>query len=137
MRKFLLTQFLLCLFAIPLLAQDRVINGKITSSEDGASLPGVNITIKGTTRGVTSDADGNYSLSVPTTASSLVFSFIGYVKQEITIGNKNVVNVLMAADASTLQEFVVTAQGIRKSPRELGYAVSSVKTEDVTVGRSP
>ncbi|WP_254448795.1 carboxypeptidase-like regulatory domain-containing protein [Spirosoma rhododendri] len=137
MRKFLLTQFLLCLLAIPLLAQDRVVSGKITSSEDNSALPGVNITIKGTTRGVTSDADGNYSISVPTTATTLVYSFIGYKRQEEAIGNKNIVNVILAADASTLQEFVVTAQGIRKNPRELGYAVSNVKTEDVTVGRSP
>ncbi len=137
MRKFLLTQFLLCLFAIPLLAQDRVINGKITSSEDNAALPGVNVTIKGTTRGVTSDADGNYSITVPTTASTLVYSFIGYKRLEEAIGNKNIINVVLAADASTLQEFVVTAQGIRKSQRELGYAVSKVETGDVTVGRSP
>jgi TonB-linked SusC/RagA family outer membrane protein len=137
MRKFLLTQLILCLFAIPLLAQDRVITGKVTSSEDGSSLPGVNITIKGTARGTTSDAEGNYSLSVPTNTGSLVYSFIGFSQKDVTIGSQTTINVTLVPDASQLQEVVVTAQGIRKSQREIGYAISKVATEDVTVGRSP
>jgi hypothetical protein len=65
MSKFLMVQFLLFLFGFPLFAQDRVITGKIASSEDGSLLPGVNISVKGTTRGTTTDANGAYSLSVP------------------------------------------------------------------------
>ena len=125
------------LFALPSLAQDRVIDGKVTSSEDGTSLPGVNVTIKGTARGTTTDANGEYSLTVPANVNTLVFSFIGFKSQEITVGNNKTINALLAADASQLQEIVVTAQGIRKNQRELGYAASTVKNEDLTVGRSP
>ena len=138
MKKSILGSWLLLmLFALPLLAQDKAIEGKVTSSEDGSSLPGVNVSIKGTTRGTTTDANGAYNLTVPSNAATLVFSFIGFKSQEVPIGTKTVINALLTADASQLEEIVVTAQGIRKNQRELGYAMSTVKNEDVTVGRSP
>lgn len=136
MRKFLLTQFLLCLLSIPLLAQDRLISGKVTSSDDNTPLPGVSIVIKGTNQGTTTDSEGIYKLSVPG-GKELQISFIGFATQSIRVENQSTINVSLKADASNLQEIVVTAQGIRKSQRELGYAVSKVETEDVTVGRSP
>lgn len=136
MRKFLLTQFLLCLFAIPLFAQDRVITGKITSSEDGSLLPGVNISVKGTTRGTTTDANGAYSLSVPADAKALVYSFIGFTRQEIVIGSQSVVNLRLLPDASQLDEVVVTALGVARQEKELGYGTARLDNKDVTQARA-
>ncbi|NID09796.1 SusC/RagA family TonB-linked outer membrane protein [Fibrivirga algicola] len=138
MRKLLLlAQLLLCFISVPLLAQDRVITGRVTSAEDGAAMPGVNIAIKGSTRGATTDVDGQYKISVPSGTVRLIYSFIGFLNQEVITGTQTALDITMKPDASQLQEVVVTAQGIRKSPREIGYAVSKVATEDVTVGRSP
>jgi len=109
MRKFLLTQLMLCLFAIPLLAQDIAISGKVTSSEDGSALPGVNITVKGTSRGTSSDATGSFQLNAPA-GSRLVFSFIGFTTQEIAIGNRTNITVSLVPDASQLQEVVECRQ---------------------------
>ncbi len=135
MRKFLLTQFLLCLFAIPLLAQERVITGKVTSSEDSSPLPGVNISVKGTTRGTTTDGNGNYSLNLPGDAKTLIYSFIGFVRQEVSIGNQSVIDLSLAADASQLQEVVVTALGISRDKKALNYAVQEVKADKLNFAR--
>ncbi len=136
MRKFLLTQFILCLLAFPLLAQNRAVTGKVTSSEDGSALPGVTVLIKGTNQGTTTNAEGNFQISA-SKGATLQISFIGFATQSITLENQTAVNVALKPDASQLQEIVVTAQGIRKNQREIGYAISKVETEDVTVGRSP
>jgi TonB-linked SusC/RagA family outer membrane protein len=136
MQKFLLTQFLLCLLSIPLLAQNRLVSGKVTSSDDNTPLPGVSIVIKGTNQGTTSDSEGNFKINVAS-GKDLQASFIGFATQSIKVENQSTINISLKADASNLQEIVVTAQGIRKSQREIGYAISKVETEDVTVGRSP
>ncbi len=136
MRKFLITQLVLCLFAIPLLAQNLAITGKITSSEDGSVLPGVTILIKGTTQGTTTNADGTFQINAAK-GNVLLISFIGFVTESVKLENQTVLNLALKPDASQLQEIVVTAQGIRKNQREIGYAISKVETEDVTVGRSP
>ncbi len=121
---------------LSLFAQDRTITGKVTAADDGSALPGVNVTLRGSSRGATTEADGTYKITVPPN-SKIVFSFIGFASQEITLTSESVVNVKLVPDASQLQEVVVTAQGIRKNQREIGYAYSKVSTEDVTVGRSP
>ncbi len=136
MRKLLLTQFVLCLLALPLLAQDRLLTGKVTSAEDNTPLPGVSILIKGTNQGTTSTADGTYQIRV-SKGAVLQVSFIGFATETVKIDAQSIVDFVLKADASNLQEVVVTAQGIRKSQREIGYAISKVETEDVTVGRSP
>jgi TonB-dependent SusC/RagA subfamily outer membrane receptor len=96
----------------------------------------VSVLVKGTTRGVTTDAEGKYKLTAAK-GDVLLFSFIGFDNQSVTVGTQNVVNISLKVNASQLQEVVVTAQGIRKNVREIGYAYSKVNTEDVTVGRSP
>jgi TonB-linked SusC/RagA family outer membrane protein len=136
MRKLLLAQLLLCLLAFPLLAQDRLLSGKITAAEDNATLPGVSVIVKGTNQGTTSGADGSYQLRV-TPGAVLQVSFIGFATQSVKVDAQTTIDFALKADASNLQEVVVTAQGIRKSQREIGYAISKVETEDVTVGRSP
>ncbi|GAB3928858.1 SusC/RagA family TonB-linked outer membrane protein [Larkinella terrae] len=123
------------LFALPALAQDRTVTGKVTSSDDGSTLPGVSIQLKGTSRGTTTDSDGNYSLpNVPTNAR-LVFSFIGTATQEIEVGNQSTINVQLKSDASQLSEVVVTAQGIERDRRSLGYSTQDVRG-DVLAQRS-
>ncbi|RRB02202.1 SusC/RagA family TonB-linked outer membrane protein [Larkinella rosea] len=136
MRKRLAGFWLLCvLFALPALAQDRTVTGKVTSSDDGSTLPGVSIQLKGTSRGTTTDSDGNYSLpNVPANAR-LVFSFIGTATQEIVVGNQSTINVQLKSDASQLSEVVVTAQGIERDRRSLGYSTQDVRG-DVLAQRS-
>lgn len=107
-------------------AQDRTVSGRITSSDDGSALPGVNVVVKGTNNGTVTDADGNYKLSVGSSQAILVFSFIGLQSQEVAVGERSVVDVSMASDVTQLAEIVVTGQGIEKDQKSLGYATQNV-----------
>ena len=133
---------LLCLTAVIMLAsgaawaQERTISGKITSAEDGSSLPGVNIVIKGTTKGTVSDSDGNYTLAVPSGNETLTFTFIGLLTQEVAIGGRNRVDVSMSQDVQQLTEVVVTAGGLVVQKKELGNMATTVKATDITQGKS-
>ncbi len=112
-------------------AQDRSISGQITSEEDGSTLPGVNVIVKGTTQGTVTDIDGNYRISVPENAETLSFSFIGLEAKDVDINGRSTVNVQMASDTRQLSEVVVTAIGIEREKKALGYAVSEVQGEAV------
>ncbi|KAB7731272.1 SusC/RagA family TonB-linked outer membrane protein [Rudanella paleaurantiibacter] len=126
MRRILLGSWLLSLlFCLPLLAQDVSISGRVTSSDDGSALPGVSIQVKGTTRGATTDAQGQYRLSVPAN-SRLVFSYIGFETQEILVGNQTTIDVKLSSGTQSLNEIVVTAQGIERDKRSLGYSTQEV-----------
>lgn len=113
-------------FSFGLYAQERVVSGKVTSADDGSTLPGVNVVLKGTTTGTVTDTDGNYRLSVPESGGTLVFSFVGLTTIEVGIGSRSVVDVQMASDFTQLNEVVVTDsyQSIKKA--ELSGAVGSV-----------
>jgi TonB-linked SusC/RagA family outer membrane protein len=119
-----------------LLAQERTVSGRVTSTEDGSPLPGVNVVLKGTTTGTATDADGRYTLSAPTTGGILIFSFIGLQSQEISIGERSVVDVSLALDATQLSEVVVTAGGLTVQKRELGNQATTIKSTDITQGKS-
>lgn len=126
MYKILLSGWLLSLvFCLSVMAQDATITGRVTSSDDGSFLPGVSIQVKGTTRGATTDAEGRYRISVPPN-SRLVFSFIGFDSQEITVGNQTIINVKLTSGLQNLSEVVVTAQGIERDKRSLGYSTQEV-----------
>jgi TonB-linked SusC/RagA family outer membrane protein len=128
MRKALLlvvALFTLCL-SYEVSAQQRVITGAVISEEDGLGLPGATVLVKGTTVGTTTDLDGNYSITVPAGSDVLIFSFVGLKTIEEMIGNRTVVNVTLTTDASQLTEVVVTAIGIEREKKALGYAVTSV-----------
>lgn len=121
----------------PKIERKRVlITGKVID-EKGAGFPGVNILLKGTSVGTVSGNDGDYSINVDSESSILVFSFVGYLNQEITVGNRSVIDVTMALDESNLEEVVVTALGIEKSAKSLGYATSTVKSDELTINRTP
>lgn len=112
--------------------QGRRVSGRVTSKADGAALPGVNVVLKGTQTGANTDGDGRYSIDVTGQNPVLVFSYIGFETQEISIGSRNSVDLIMTESAETLQEAVVTALGIKREKRSLGYAVSDVKGEALT-----
>src|SRR5258707_6950543 len=108
MKKFLLLCFSFG-FALSVWAQDRVVTGKVTTSEDGSALPGVNVVFKGTTNGTVTDSEGKYSLSVPGSGGTLVFTFIGLKTEEVEIGERTVVDMQLKQDVTQLSEVVVTA----------------------------
>ncbi|MCD8539284.1 MAG: carboxypeptidase-like regulatory domain-containing protein, partial [Leadbetterella sp.] len=112
-------------------AQERPVSGKIVA-EDGSELAGVNVTVKGSGRGVISDASGNYKINVDGPTSVLVFSFIGFDTQEVTVGTRSIVNVSLVTSAESLNEVVVTALGIRREERSLGYSVGKVDGKDLS-----
>lgn len=131
MRKQLLAGlFLLLGIAHTAWAQDRTITGKVTTAEDGTSLPGVNVAVKGTTRGATTDANGAYRLAVPSNAV-LIFSAIGFFRQEIEVGNKTTVDVVLSNSNAQLDEVVVVGYGTSLSKREVTGATSNVRGKDI------
>lgn len=136
MKKILLLSSAVVFACISALAQERTVSGRVTSTEDGSFLPGVNVVIKGTTNGTVTDSDGNYRLSVATNGGSLIFSFIGLQTSEVAIGDRTVVDVSLALDVTQLSEVVVTAMGIERESKTLGFSVKEVKAEELTVGRT-
>lgn len=117
------------LFSLPSIAQTKV-NG-VVKSDDGETLPGVSIVVKGTTNGVISDINGNYSVTVPDSRSVLVFSFLGMLPQEVAVNGRTVINITMGSAAIGADEVVVTALGISKQKKSLAYSVGEVKAEDL------
>lgn len=109
--------------------QQNTVTGKVID-DTGESLPGVNVTVKGTTIGVMTDFDGNYSINVPNNNSILVYSFIGYNPQEVTVGGQRVINITLGEDVQVLEEVVVVGYGIQRKSDVTG-AIASVKTEDM------
>ncbi len=117
---YLVISLMLCSFDLP---SERIITGKVTDASDGSAMPGVNIILKGTATGTATDAQGNYSIRVPSAGSTLVFTFIGYVSQEVAVGERSVVNVQLKQDVTTLSEQVVTGMGRRgEAKRRSGKA---------------
>ena len=110
-------------------AQEQTITGTVTSQTSDEPLPGVNVLVKGTTVGTITDIDGNYQLQTDTENPILQFSFIGYTSQEIEVGGQSSVDIALAEDVASLEEVIVTAQGIEQEKKALGYAVSNVEGE--------
>ena len=129
MRKNLLLSLALFLTASMAFAQDRTVSGKVTSSEDGSAIPGVNIVVQGTTTGAVTDIDGNYKLSVPADGATLIFSFIGLRTQGIEIGNRSIIDVSMESDASQLAEVVVTGVAGETDTRKLAFSVGKINED--------
>jgi TonB-linked SusC/RagA family outer membrane protein len=122
---------LLCAFAFSGMAQMRTITGTVTSSEDSGPLPGATISEKGGNSGVTTDVNGKYSITVDQNATTLVFKFVGFKTVEKEIGSNSSIDLSLDVDALKLDEVVVTALGISKDKRALGYAVSEITAEDM------
>jgi TonB-dependent starch-binding outer membrane protein SusC len=130
MYKILLSGWLLSLvFCLSVMAQDATITGRVTSSDESGGLPGVSVTIKGTQRGATTTPDGRYSIQASPNAT-LVFSFIGYSTQEVAIGNRTTVDVVLASDTRQLNEVVVIGYGSVQRSR-LTSAISTINGQAV------
>lgn len=128
MKRILICLSLVVSFALSGFAQGTRVTGTVTDAMDGSSLPGVTVAVEGTTQGTVTDANGRYELTVAPDAV-LVFSFIGMITERVPVEGQTVVNVVMSSDIATLEEFVVTAVGIERTRRSLGYSVSEVDAE--------
>jgi TonB-dependent SusC/RagA subfamily outer membrane receptor len=115
--------------------QDITVSGKVISQEDNSPIPGVTVLVKGLGTGVITDLDGNYTITLPSSESILIFSFIGFVAVERKVGNKTEMNIVMEPDVKQLSEVVITAIGLETDKRELGYSIHNVDTEELLKSR--
>jgi TonB-linked SusC/RagA family outer membrane protein len=132
MKRILLISFVLMSALISEAWAQRTVSGTVTSGADGEGLPGVAVRAKGTSTGVTTDFSGNYRLEVPEGSNTLVYSFVGFTTQEIEIGNRSVIDVVLAEDVKQLEEVVVTAMNISRDKAALGYSQQTLDAEAVT-----
>ena len=109
------------------------VSGTITDGEDGSPLPGVNVLVKGTTNGAITDFDGNYSINITDEEATLVFSYIGYLTQEIVVGNQTTIDVAMPLDVQSLAEVVVVGYGTQEK-KEITSAVVSLDAKEFNQG---
>lgn len=128
MKRIILIAFI-CLGVLQYSYSQTKITGKV-SSEEGETLPGVSVVVKGTTQGTVTDIDGSYSISVPSDASTLVFSFVGMNTQEVSINGKSVIDVQMSADIKQLSEVVIVGYGTQKK-KDITSAVSTIDTDEI------
>jgi iron complex outermembrane receptor protein len=112
-------------------AQQKITLTGVVKDSKGSALPGVSVSEKGTTNGTMTDGSGGFKLSA-NSAGVLVFSYMGYLKQEVAVGNSTNLSISMTEDPKALQEVVVTAMGIKRETRALGYAVSTVTSKELT-----
>jgi len=120
---------LLCLTQV--YAQNRTVTGTVTDKGDGLPIPGVSVKVKGTSTGTQTNASGKFSLSV-SPGAVLTFSFIGYNAQDVAVGTKSTIDIVLASANSQLNEVVVTALGIQRQAISLGYSTAKVSGKDIT-----
>ncbi len=132
-----LTIFLAFLLFVGFSVQAQMqISGTVTGAEDGLSIPGVSVVVKdNTTIGTTTDMDGKYTLTVPSEAQALVFSFVGMKTQEVLVNGRSVIDVQLEAEVLEMDEVVVTALGISREKKALGYSVQDLSGEEFTKAR--
>jgi len=131
-KLFLLIVLFVFMSGYTLFAQTIVITGTVTSSAQGeGAIPGVTISVKGTTMGALTDVNGKFSLTAPQSATTLIFSYIGMKKQEVVIGGRKVIDVSMEPDLLGLDEVVVTALGISREKKALGYSVQDLGGDNI------
>ncbi|MHB1176807.1 MAG: SusC/RagA family TonB-linked outer membrane protein [Daejeonella sp.] len=137
MKKNLLVLLLVTfIFTVQAIAQQITVTGKVTSLEDGLTLPGVTVKIKGGGAFVQTDANGNYSIKA-NPGNILVFNYLGTIPEERTIGTLRAINVQMKADALGLNEVVVTAFGVKQELRSLGFSTQNVKSKEIVDSKQP
>lgn len=133
---FFMVVFLMTCLLQQAVAQDRTLSGRVTDRATGQGLPGTTVLVKGTTTGASTNADGSFSLSAPATATTLVFSSIGYSPIEQAIGSDATFNIAMVTDAKELGEVVVTgALGIQRQQQQVGYATATLDSKELTQAR--
>ncbi|MCK4921973.1 MAG: SusC/RagA family TonB-linked outer membrane protein [Bacteroidales bacterium] len=137
MKRFTVLLAFFLLMGFTLQAQNVQITGNVTGADDGASLPGVSVVVKGTTVGTVTDFNGDFVLTAPQNATTLVFSFVGMKTQEVAIGGRTIIDIVLESDAMNLDEVVVTAMGISKNKKSLGYSVQEISAEEVSRANNP
>ncbi len=108
------------------------IKGKVTSEEDGSALPGASVIVKGTSVATVTDAEGNYTLNLPNGATSIIVSFVGMSTQEVQIAGQTKIDVVLKSEVKGLDEVVVTAIGIKRSEKSLGYSATQVSSDEIS-----
>lgn len=131
-----LAMALLCLLSTIQAHAQSVVQGKITAN--GEPLPGVSVLVKGTNTGTTSDVEGAYRITLPANVANptLVFSYIGYQAQEVAVANRSTLDVAMVEAVDQLDEVIVTALGIKKEAKKLGYATATLAQDQINVNRT-
>ena len=129
LKKVLLLLIGFC-FAFNLNAQQKTVTGTVTAKADGITLPGVNVIVKGTSNGASTDFDGNYTINLSGNDATLIFSYVGYITKEIVVGSSNTIDVALAEDFASLDEVVVVGYGTRKKSHSTG-AISKIGGDDV------
>ena len=109
----------------------KTITGKVADEKDGTTIPGVTVVVKGTTIGTTTDMNGAFTLAAPANSATLVFSFVGFNSKEVAIGNQSSISVKISSAEAKLGEVVVTALGISKKDKALGYATTTVTSNEI------
>ena len=137
MKKLFNLMFLLLAMSPALFGQVRNLTGTVTSSEDGAPIPGATVVLKGTSTGVITDADGTYTIPVSASTGVLSFSFIGMQTVELEITNANTYDVVLVTTAIGLDDVVVTALGITREKKTLGFAVQDLDGSELTKANDP
>lgn len=132
MRKFGIMLAFLIFAGMQIVLAQTTITGLVSSSEDGQPIPGAAVLVKGTTIGVTTDVNGHYSLKVPANSKTLQYQFVGMITKEVTIGTQSVINVVLEPEIMSIEGVVVTALGISREKKALGYAAQAVTNEDLT-----
>ena len=137
MKRLLQSLFVLLFVAGSAMAQDRTVTGTVTSQEDGLPVPGATVRVKEIPNlGIQTTANGKFSLKVPASGKTLIFSFLGYDPKEVAISASNVVNAALTSNTNVLNEVVITAGGVTIKRREQGNQSTTVKAEDLTQGKA-
>ena len=131
MRKLTLLLSLMLLIGLQAAFAQRTITGKVTSSEDGSSIPGATVLVKGTTVGAITDLDGNYKLAVPAGKDVIMVSYVGMKTVEITLGDQDIINVVLTPEIVELEGVVITALGVTREKKALGYSVQDLKGDQL------
>ena len=136
MKKILQTAFLLMLITHWASAQDRTVTGTVKDKASGTAMPGVNVTIKGTTAGTITDANGTFSIAAGANAE-LIFSFIGFSTQSVKVGSLSNFEILMAEDVSQLEEVVVSGLATSVKRSNLANSVATISAKDLLGTTTP
>lgn len=127
----LLTALIFLGFTVHVYAQEKTITGTVTGADDNLPIPGVSVTVQGTSAGTSTDPDGNFSITVPGNDAVLVFSFLGMATLEEPVGDRTTVNVAMSPESEMLEEMVVVGYGVQQKS-DLTGSVSSVESEEIS-----
>ncbi len=130
--KIVLASFLMALVMLPVMAQDRQVTGTVFEPDGVTPIFGATVVLKGTATGTSTDSRGAYSMRVTGANPVLEIQFLGYVKQEIPVGDRSVINVTLQEEAIEVSAVVVTALGLTREEKSLGYAVTKVGSEELT-----